>query len=148
MLNRYVNSRILAIDGAPAMIELAKSRLGDMADRVEFIVGDFRSLAGMIKGRQGQLAFSSCALHHLSRDDKLNLVKQVLHFLEPGGWFLNADLIVAPAPAIESRIQDIRVEGILRRCGGRDPRFADFSSTRTFLDDLEARDHDRPPTLA
>jgi len=44
-LNKFPNSRVLGIDGAPAMIELAKARLKSSESRVEFVVGDFRNLA-------------------------------------------------------------------------------------------------------
>jgi len=42
----------------------------------------------------------------------------------------------------------IRVERIVRRAAGRDNRFTDPTSTRRFLDDLEARDQDKPRTLS
>jgi hypothetical protein len=71
-----------------------------------------------------------------------------LNFLKPEGWFLNADLIVAADQHMEARIQKIRVEGIVRRAAGRDSRFTDAASTRRFLDDLEARDQDKPLTLS
>ena len=41
-LNHFPNSRILGIDGAQAMVELAKARLRSLASRVQFIIGDFR----------------------------------------------------------------------------------------------------------
>ena len=67
--------------------------------------------------------------------------------LKPGGWFLNADLTAAADKLTEARIQEIRVSGIVHRAGGRDRRFLTASSTRAFLDDLEARDNDKPLTL-
>ena len=43
-LNRFPNSEVLGIDGAQAMIELAKARLRSLESRVQFVVGDFRKL--------------------------------------------------------------------------------------------------------
>jgi hypothetical protein len=70
-----------------------------------------------------------------------------MRLLKPGGWFLNTDLIVAVDKLTEARIQEIRVSGIVSRAGGQDKRFLTASSTRAFLDDLEARDNDKPLTL-
>ena len=94
-LNNFPNSRVLGIDGAQAMIELAKARLKSLASRVEFVIGDFRRLqelapdAGTV-----DVVFSAYALHHLSRADKETVLRQVVELLVPGGWFVNADLIV------------------------------------------------------
>src|SRR5215468_632968 len=43
-LNKFPNSRVLGVDGAPAMIELAKTRLKSLESRVEFVIGDFQKL--------------------------------------------------------------------------------------------------------
>ena len=147
VLDHFSNSRIIAIDGAEAMVELAKVRLETKADRVDFRIGDFRQLSRIIGGQKGQLAFSSYALHHLNREEKVAVIQQAYRYLEPGGWFLNADLVVASHPEIEERIQEIRVQGIVQRASGRDPRFRDLETTRCFLDKLEAEDHDQPLTL-
>jgi hypothetical protein len=61
---------------------------------------------------------------------------------------VNADLIVAGSPELESRLQEIRVAGIVERAGGSDNRFADSASTRQFLADLEKKEADQPLTLA
>jgi ubiquinone/menaquinone biosynthesis C-methylase UbiE len=147
-LDRFPNCRIIAVDGAASMIEMAKARLGPLVARVDFRVGDFRHLDKLLSESEcSDVAFSAYALHHLNAAEKLGVVQQVSKFLKPGGWFLNADLIVAQDAAIEKRIQEIRVQGILKRAKGRDPRFSDTASTRTFLDDLEARDNDKPLML-
>jgi ubiquinone/menaquinone biosynthesis C-methylase UbiE len=148
ILFRFPNCRVIAVDGAASMVEMAKSRLGPLAKRVDFRTGDFRYLRELLpKGEQLDLAYSAFALHHLTPQEKLAVVRDAVGALKPGGWFLNADLIVAADALTEARIQEIRVGGILRRAGGRDSRFLTASSTRTFLDDLEARDNDKPLTL-
>lgn len=148
-LNQFPNGRVLGIDGAPAMIELAKARLTSLASRVQFIIGDFRKVqelapeAGTI-----DIVFSAYALHHLSGADKEMVLRRVAELLVPGGWFVNADLIVADSPELESRLQQIRIAGIVERAGGADSRFADSALTRQFLADLESKEADQPLTLA
>jgi tRNA (cmo5U34)-methyltransferase len=148
-LDHFPNSRILGIDGAQAMIELAKARLKSLASRVEFVIGDFRKLQELAPcAGTTDIVFSAYALHHLSRSDKETVLRQVVELLVPGGWFVNADLIIADSPELEDRLQEIRVAGIVERAAGSDNRFADSLSTRRFLADLEKNERDQPLTLA
>jgi tRNA (cmo5U34)-methyltransferase len=148
-LNHFPNSRVLGIDGAQAMIHLAKARLTSLASRVEFVIGDFRKLLDLAPDAGTvDVVFSAYALHHLSRPDKETVLRQVVELLAPGGWFVNADLIVADSFELESHLQEIRVAGIVERAHGADNRFADSASTRQFLADLERREADQPLTLA
>jgi tRNA (cmo5U34)-methyltransferase len=147
-LNNFPNSRVLGIDGAQAMLELAKARLESLASRVEFVTGDFRNLRQLVAGTgTADVVFSAYALHHLSRPDKETVLKHIVQLLVPGGWFVNADLIVADSPELQSRFQELRVAGIVERAGGADSRFADSESTRQFLADLEKNERDQPLTL-
>lgn len=149
LLDRYPRATITALDGASAMIDLARARLGDRADRVRFVEGDFRRLEDLVpEAGACDVVVSSYALHHLCLDDKRALALQAWRLLREGGWLLNADLIVADAPEFEDRIQALRVEGIIRRAKGRDARFPDAITTRHLLDQLEAEDGDQPLTLA
>lgn len=148
LLSRYPAATAVAVDGAGAMIELARVRLGDAAPRVEWIKSDFLALPdSLVEGNSFDVAISSYALHHLDAQQKLALLNRVVAALKPGGWLLNADLVVASAPGVEARIQQLRVEGVTARAGG-DPRFRDPPTTRAYLDDLEARERDQPQTLA
>ena len=147
-LNDFPNSRVLGIDGARAMVELAKARLRSSASRVQFVIGDFRMLQELAPGTGAvDVVFSAYALHHLRRPDKEAVLKKVLELLVPGGWFVNADLIVADSPELDSRLQELRVAGIVERAARSDDRFADSASTRRFLADLEKNERDQPLTL-
>ena len=44
LLEKFTSARVIAIDGALPMIELAKARLGTLCDRVRFVASDFRAL--------------------------------------------------------------------------------------------------------
>ena len=148
-LNHFPNSRVLGIDGAQAMIELAKARLTSLASRVQFVIGDLRNLQQLAPDAgTADVVFSAYALHHLGRPDRERVLREVVELLVPGGWFINADLIVADSPELESRLQELRIAGIVERAGGSDNRFADSASTRQFLVDLERKEADHPLTFA
>src|SRR5882757_5919570 len=148
-LNHFPNSRVLGIDGAEAMVDLAKARLTSLVSRVEFVIGDFRNLQQLAPGAgTADVVFSAYALHHLGRSDKERVLREVVALLVPGGWFINADLTVADSPDLEGRLQQLRVAGIVKRAGGSDTRFTDPASTRRFLADLEKNERDQPLTLA
>ncbi|MCP4727449.1 MAG: class I SAM-dependent methyltransferase [bacterium] len=144
-IKKFPEADIISIDGAESMIDLAKSRLGDLADKIDFRTGDFRNLNTLISpDERGNIVFSSYSLHHLDYDEKLETLKKIREFLLPGGWLINADLIVAETPEIEERIQQIRIDGIVKRAGGKDKRFIDQKSARKFIKDLEAEEEDKP----
>jgi tRNA (cmo5U34)-methyltransferase len=148
-LNHFPNSHVLGVDGAQAMVDLAKARLKSLASRVQFVIGDFRNLQQLAPDAgTADVVFSAYALHHLGRPDKEKVLREVVELLVPGGWFINADLIVADSPELERRLQELRIAGIAERAGGSDSRFPDSASTRQFLADLERKEADRPLTLA
>ncbi len=147
-LEQYPHARVLAVDGAQAMVDLAQARLGQRADRVRFRIGDFRQLRELVTADGPfDVAYSSFALHHLGPQAKRAVLAVVPDLLKPGGWFVNADILVAGPPEMERRIQDIRIAGIVERAAGRDPRFVDAASTRRFIDEMQAREADQPQTI-
>jgi SAM-dependent methyltransferase len=147
LLARFPAAMVIGIDGSRAMVELAKARLGELARRVTFEICDFRRLPERLQAGSLDLVVSAYALHHLNADEKRTVIRKSLARLRPGGWFLNADLVVAGDPRVEERLQQLRVRGIVERARADDPRFRDFASTRKFLDELEANEHDQPLTL-
>jgi len=147
-LQAFPMSTVVAVDGAAAMLELAKTRLGALSEKVRFVSGDFRSFAELLPGLQDiDIVFSSYALHHLTSKEKENVIRECMHVMRPGGWFINADIVASNSSDMETRIQEIRVNGILERTFDTDMRFKDAISTRAFLNELEARDGDMPLPL-
>jgi tRNA (cmo5U34)-methyltransferase len=145
LLRAFPELRIIAIDGAAQMVELARTRFGPLAQRVDFRVGDFRDLQTICANAGAADAIvSAYALHHLSAEEKLQVLRVAHSLLKPRAWFLNADLTLAEDDELDAITQRLRVRGIVQRANGRDPRFADASSTRQFLDDLERNEHDQP----
>jgi tRNA (cmo5U34)-methyltransferase len=145
LLHAFLDLRIIAIDGAQQMVNLARTRLGPLAQRVEFRIGDFRDLSALC-GDVGTAdgVVSAYALHHLSQGEKLAVLRAARELLKPGGWFLNADLTLAEDNELEEFAQRMRVRGIVQRTNGRDHRFVDVKTTRQFLDDLERNEGDQP----
>jgi tRNA (cmo5U34)-methyltransferase len=147
-LEKYPNAEVIAIDGASSMFELAKSRLGELAQRVEWILADFRKIpTAILKPDTYDAVISSYALHHLNAQEKLAVMKSVVSAIKPGGWFLNADIVMAEAPDMEQRIQEIRVGDVTDRAPSQDKRFYCAETTRKFLDNLESTEQDQPQTL-
>jgi trans-aconitate methyltransferase len=147
-LEAYPQAQVLGVDGAKTMIDFAKTRLGERGKQVSYQVGDFRDLAQLsISAEALDVVFSSYALHHLTRDEKVSVVRRAVSLLRPGGWLVNADVVAAAMPGVEKRIQEIRVDGIVERARGIDPRFRDREATRRFIDELEAKEGDQPLTL-
>jgi ubiquinone/menaquinone biosynthesis C-methylase UbiE len=147
-LERFPNSRMISIDGAKTMVDLARVRVGSLADRVDFRVGDFRQLQRIISDTErGDVVFSSYSLHHLSVEEKTDVIGQVSEFLNDGGWFVNGDVIVSESEYVENLIQEIRVDGIVERAGGSDQRFHNREATKSFLSNLERNEVDQPVTL-
>jgi len=145
LLRAFPDLRILAIDGAEQMVDLARTRLGPLAQRVDFRVGDFRDLKTLCgDAGQADAVVSAYALHHLSADEKLQVLRIAHGMLKPGGWFLNADITLAEDDELDAITQRLRVRGIVQRAKGLDPRFVDASATRRFLDELERNEHDQP----
>ena len=149
LLESYLALRVTGIDGAAPMLEVARERLADYADRTEFITGDFCDLNAMLPpGFTPTAIISSFALHHVPPELKANVLHSAIERIAPGGWFINADIVIADDAEIETRWQAMRVAGIVERAQGHDdPRFTDAKSTRHFLDTMEAAEGDCPQTL-
>jgi tRNA (cmo5U34)-methyltransferase len=149
VLQRFPEARAIGIDGAASMLDLARSRLGPLADRVQFRTGDFREISRICTDLpQPPDAFvSSFALHHLDAREKAGAMRQVADLLPAGRWFLNADLVRQPHDLLEDLVQTMRVDGIVHRADGKDPRFKDERQTLDYLRRMEREEGDQPQPL-
>ena len=149
LLRRFPDCRAVAINGSHQMMAAAKSRLGSLAERVEFMAGDLRQPEAFGHGiASADAVVSAFALHHLDLQEKARLIGHCRTLLKDGGWFLNAELVVAEDEFLEALVQQMRVSGIVERAHGQDPRFRDTAQTRRFLDELERNECDQPQRLA
>jgi len=89
---RFPNSRIVCLDIASNMIDVAKYKLANHPE-TEFIVGDFAHVGFTEKF---DVVVSSLALHHLETDtDKKKLYTRIFENLKDNGVFYNADVVLA-----------------------------------------------------
>jgi tRNA (cmo5U34)-methyltransferase len=148
-LERFPNSAVLAIDGSSSMLELARTRLRGYAGRVEYLASDFRAIpATALEPDAFDVVISSYALHHLSADEKLAVLRSVVPAIRTGGWVLNADIVVADSADIERRIQELRIDGVTRRAPADDERFRSPAATGKYLEEMEELEQDQPQSLA
>lgn len=145
LLRRFPSCRAIAIDGSQEMMATAKSRLGTLAERVEFRSGDFRQPEAFgLKIHSADAVVSAYALHHLNLEEKARTIGYCRRLLKENGWFLNADLVREEDEFLERLTQDMRVSGIVARSQGRDTRFRNAADTRRFLEDLQRNECDQP----
>ncbi len=148
LLESYPRARVVAVDGAKTMVKVAQERLGSLADRVDFRVSDFRELDTILEpSERGDLVISAYALHHVALPEKTAVVRRCVEFLRPGGWFLNADIIIGGTGLLEERYQDLRVAGIVERTAEDVERFQNADQVKRYLADLEREHDDQPQTV-
>ncbi len=89
---KFPNSKIVCLDIASNMIQIAKHKLSQHKD-AEFLVGDFSKID--FEGKF-DVVVSSLALHHLDTDnDKKTFYQKIYHLLNDSGVFINADVVLA-----------------------------------------------------
>ena len=88
------------------MIDKAKTRLVSIA-RCQFQVQSFEEYSEpqLTSEESYDFIFSSTAIHHIDKQQKLNLNKAIYQNLKKGGCFLNFD-VVKPASPFAEEIQD------------------------------------------
>jgi tRNA (cmo5U34)-methyltransferase len=90
--DRFPNSRIVCLDIASNMIDIAKHKLSNHSNS-DFIVGDFSQIDFKEKF---DVVVSSLALHHLETDyDKKEFYEKIYMILNNTGVFYNADVVLA-----------------------------------------------------
>jgi tRNA (cmo5U34)-methyltransferase len=89
------------IDASADMINKAKDRLKDFGDLL-FIQGSFQDILNKIIALGSyDFVVSSLAIHHLTLEEKLDLFDIIYAHLNPGGCFLNIDVVLSPADTLE-----------------------------------------------
>jgi len=88
-------ARLTLVDGAGAMLERARERLGDAA--AELVVAD---LADPLPTGPWDGVVSALAIHHLDDPGKRALFARIHDALRPGGVFVDAEEVDGPAPRL------------------------------------------------
>ena len=92
LADKFPNSKIVCLDIASKMIEIAKYKLQDYKN-TEFIVGDFSKIDFH---EQFDVVVSSLALHHIQTDnEKKEFYTRIYSILTNSGQFINADVVLA-----------------------------------------------------
>ncbi len=106
LAKEFPNNDFLLIDGSKEMIDKAKTRLVSIA-RCQFQVQSFEEYSEpqLTSEESYDFIFSSTAIHHIDKQQKLNLNKAIYQNLKKGGCFLNFD-VVKPASPFAEEIQD------------------------------------------
>ena len=102
VVDRWRDATVVAVDLAPAMLELAARRrdASPHAARVELLLGDAKSLA--LPDASFDTVFSNTILHHLP--DPAPFLREARRLLRPGGALLIRDLY---RPPTEARVQEL-----------------------------------------
>ena len=94
ILSHYPNATVVWVDGSQAMLEHAQPRLAHYGRQVQLLLRDLANPLWAVD-LQGPFhaAVSAIALHHLTDIRKRQLCRDVFDLLQPGGLFLNDDVI-------------------------------------------------------
>jgi trans-aconitate methyltransferase len=132
LMDAFPQARGVWVDSSEPMLELARTRLAGVADRVEYVVADMRELRGAGLP-QADVLVTSRAAHHLTYDALVDFYTSSFELLVPGGWIANLDHTEPPGSWSE-RYRQIRKQD-------RKPR--------PDSEDLPKHRHDHPrPTVA
>lgn len=89
---KFPNSHVTCLDFSKNMIKIARIKLSNYKNDIDFLVGDFSKFD---LSKKYDVIVSSFALHHIPSDNqKIQLYKDVFHNLNTNGVFLNADLVL------------------------------------------------------
>lgn len=106
---RFPGWRITAVDGAPAMLELARPRVAaaGLADRITLHLGD--ALATGLPAQCANVLFSNSLLHHVR--DAAGLWREIARLRKPGGIVLLRDLRRPASPEAARQLVDEHARG-------------------------------------
>jgi tRNA (cmo5U34)-methyltransferase len=94
----YAKATFTLVDISEEMLARARERFADR-DGVRFIVADYSQQP--LEG-QFDAIVSALSIHHLEHEEKRDLFRRCYHAVKPGGFFVNADEVLASTPAVEA----------------------------------------------
>ena len=97
------DARVVAVDASPAMLALAKNRLANAKDKVEFVIGDFAEPERIaLPARDYGIALLIQTLHHVPHDRKRRVFAMLARTLSPQGLLILVDSLAFEDPALRS----------------------------------------------
>lgn len=132
------------IDPSEDMLSKAKVRLREF-DNIHYIKASFQDLMKDNILQNGfKFIVSSLAIHHLTMDEKRSLFRMIYTHLQPGGYFMNIDVTLAPTADMEEWYMKLWHEWM-------DERKAALGLKRDLFDDITKRykalEENKPDTL-
>ncbi len=106
VLERYRRARAILADFSPQMMAEGERALAPYQGRYTYVEFDLTG-GSWPDGIPAAVpaVISSLSVHHLADARKQELFREVYQRLEPGGWYLNFDLVTAGDPVIEAAWQ-------------------------------------------
>jgi len=97
ILQRFASANVTVFDLAESMLETCQRNLSAFRDRVTLQQGNF---ASDDIGSGYDLILSGLAIHHLDHPGKQKLFKRLFQAMNPGGIFLNRDIVISSTPTL------------------------------------------------
>jgi tRNA (cmo5U34)-methyltransferase len=109
---RHPGARIRLLDASEGMLDQARLRFDGRAD-MEYFSADLATDA--LEG-PWDIVISALAIHHLEHPAKRALFHRIRAALAPGGLFVNAEQVLGPSPATETRYARVWLDAV-RKAG-------------------------------
>ncbi len=95
LLKHFPRARVTSYDLAENMLKVCKTNLACYSDRLSLTQGNFASDSF---GQGYDIVLSGFSIHHLDNPGKADLYKRIYRVLNPGGIFLNRDIVLGATP--------------------------------------------------
>jgi len=110
LLEQFPSATALCQDGSDEMAKLGRRRMAKWKDRFDYVIADFSKLgwSGAIHGSFDAVV-STIAIHNVRIPAIIEAIyKEVFQLVNPGGCFLNLDLVFVP---LEKQLGWLRAAG-------------------------------------
>lgn len=116
LLERFPAARATCVDGSAAMLALLEVRRQSLSGRITTVQADYSrpDWADALAGARFDAVVTSQGLHG-QRTRRRALYREIFDLVQPGGCFLNVDLVPAGSLATRERFRAIQIRRRLRR---------------------------------
>lgn len=108
LAKRFPKSDLTLIDVTPEMLEEAQKKFHN-THNMRYEIKDY---AHEDLESNYDLVVSAMSIHHLEQDSQYNLYARIFDRMNPGGAFINADLVKGPSDSIDRMYRDLWVDFI------------------------------------
>ncbi|TGT77406.1 class I SAM-dependent methyltransferase [Mesorhizobium sp. M2E.F.Ca.ET.166.01.1.1] len=152
LLERFPDSRLLALDGSDRMLEQTRATCRDHADRLNTATFELADRGWRSFSEPPHAFVSSLAIHHLDGRQKQILYADLAAALRPGGVLVVADIVRPPSAsglAIAARQWDEAVRSRSLAIDGDLAAFAEFNRLGwNYFRNPDGEPIDKPSSLA